>query len=68
MPLNINNTDTAICPGTTLDINLYGSDPNASDLLNLTLINSNLNGSNFNITITLAVGWKFKLDSFRKRY
>lgn len=50
MPLSINNTDTAICPGTPLDINLYGSDPNSGDLLNITLINSNLNGSNFNIS------------------
>lgn len=49
MPLNVNNTDTAICPGTPLDVNIFASDPNIGDLLSLNLINSNLNGSNFNI-------------------
>ena len=27
LPFNLTNTDTSICPGTTLDIDIFGSDP-----------------------------------------
>lgn len=49
LPLNVNNTDTAICPGTTLDIDILASDPNIVDLLTVNLINNDLNGSSFTI-------------------
>ena len=56
LPFNLTNTDTSICPGTTLDIDIFGSDPDqlnpqtlAPDILTMDFVN-NVIGSNFTVS------------------
>jgi gliding motility-associated-like protein len=49
LPLNSTNTDTAFCPGEPISLAIFGSDINAGDSLNISIVNNTMPGSNVNL-------------------